>query len=258
MIPKIIHYCWFGGNPLPEQLEKYIQNWKEKCPDWEIRLWNEESFNINSHTFTQSAYQQKKYAFVSDYVRAWALYEFGGVYLDTDVEIKLSIESFLNYEAFSGFEDIDLPFTAVWGSIPNHSFSKKILAYYQNKIYSNKEPPNTQFISDILVSDFKIDKKDNTYQVGNDNINIIHIFPSNYFCLDLPVNYATHHFIGSWIEDHHFRKPYKQQLHNKYYLKKIEDDFFWEKDQLIKIAKKINLTQLLIIIRYYIRSKLKK
>ncbi|QHH99267.1 glycosyltransferase family 32 protein [Acinetobacter dispersus] len=258
MIPKIIHYCWFGNKNIPEPLQHYINGWKEKCPDWEIKLWNEENFDINSHPFTQSAYEQKKYAFVSDYVRAWALYEFGGVYLDTDVEIKLPIDNFLNYEAFSGFEGINLPFTAVWGSIPKHSFSKKILGYYHNKTYSNRVPPNTLFISDILVTDFHIDKKTDSYQIGSDNTNVIHIFPSNYFCLDLPINYTTHHFIGSWIEDHNNRKPYKQQLHNKYYSNRIESDFFWEKDQLKQIAKNINLTQLLIIVRYYIRSKFKK
>ena len=137
-------------------------------------------------------------------------------------------------------------------------FSKKILDYYHNKTYSNQILPNTLFISDILVTDFHIDKEIDSYQIGSDNTNVIHIFPSNYFCLDLPINYTTHHFIGSWIEDHNNRKPYKQQLHNKYYSSRIETDFFGGKDQLKQIAKTINLTQLLIIVRYYIRSKFKK
>ncbi|MEG0035003.1 MAG: capsular polysaccharide synthesis protein, partial [Bacilli bacterium] len=81
MIPKIIHYCWFGKKDIPEPLQHYITGWKEKCPDWEIKLWNEDNFDINSHPFTKKAYEEKKYAFVSDYVRALALCEFGGVYL---------------------------------------------------------------------------------------------------------------------------------------------------------------------------------
>lgn len=258
MIPKIIHYCWFGGNPLPEQLQKYINNWQEKCPDWEIKLWNEKNFDINSQVFTQSAYQQKKYAFVSDYVRAWALYEFGGVYLDTDVEIKLPIDNFLQYEAFSGFEAINLPFTAVWGAIPKHSLTKQVLSYYEQKYYSDKEPPNTAFISDIISKKFKIDKTMDSNQVGNDGVNTLHIFASHYFCLDLPINYTTHHFIGSWLEDKTGKKPYKQQLHNRYYLNKLGHDFLLEKRQLKELAKRINLTQIFIIIRYFIRSKLKK
>lgn len=119
MIPKIIHYCWFGRKNIPESLQHYINGWKDKCPGWEIKLWNEDNFDINSHPFTQKAYEEKKYAFVSDYVRAMALHKFGGVYLDTDVEIKHPIDEFLTLEAFSSFEIDSIPFTsAVWGSMP--------------------------------------------------------------------------------------------------------------------------------------------
>lgn len=258
MIPKIIHYCWFGGKPIPDHLQKYISDWSQKCPDWEIKLWNEESFDVDQHIFTQTAYQQRKYAFVSDYVRAWALHEFGGVYLDTDVELKHPLDDFLACEAFSGFESINLPFTAVWGAIPYHSLSKEILAYYHNKTYSDQEPPNTSFISDIISEKFKIDRTIDINQSGSDGHHTLHIYASHYFCLDLPVNYATHHFIGSWLEDRNGKKPYKQQLHNKYYLSKLEDDFLLEKRQLKDLAKKINFSQLFLIIRYFVRSIIKK
>ncbi|QER38699.1 glycosyl transferase [Acinetobacter suaedae] len=257
MIPKIIHYCWFGGKPIPEQLQQYINSWKEKCPDWKLVLWNEESFDIDSHIFTSTAYQQKKYAFVSDYVRAWALYEFGGVYLDTDVELKQPIDNFLKYEAFSGFESTNLPFTAVWGAIPKHSLTRDILAYYKNKSYSDQEPPNTSFISEIISTKFNIDKTKDINQSGSNGENTLHIFSSNYFCLDLPQNYATHHFIGSWLDGSSGKKPYKKQLHNKYYLNQVEDCFLLEKRQLKNIAQQLNLRQLFIILRYFIRSKFK-
>ncbi len=257
MIPKIIHYCWFGGNPLPEQLQDYINNWKNKCPDWEIKLWDEKSFDINSQIFTQSAYQQKKYAFVSDYVRAWALNEFGGVYLDTDVEIKLSIDHFLQYEAFSGFEAAGLPFTAVWGAMPRHSLTKKVLTYYDNRIYSDQEPPNTSFISDIICNDFKINRHYDITQVGFDGLHHLHIFSSSYFCLDLPKNYTTHHFFGSWLDNHAKEKPYKSHVHNQYYISKIEPEFFFEKDQLKSLANTISFWNILIIIRHYLKSKFK-
>lgn len=86
MIPKILHYCWFGNTELPEQLQNYITTWQKYCPDYEVKLWNESSFDVNSHPFTKTAYAAKKFAFVADYVRAHALYLEGGIYLDTDVE----------------------------------------------------------------------------------------------------------------------------------------------------------------------------
>lgn len=84
MIPKIIHYCWFGGNEMPPLVQKCINSWKEHLPDYEFKLWNEETFNINSSEWCKGAYENKKYAFVADYVRLIVLYENGGIYLDTD------------------------------------------------------------------------------------------------------------------------------------------------------------------------------
>lgn len=257
MIPKIIHYCWFGGKPLPPHLHQYIDSWHRHCPDWEFKLWNEESFDIESHIFPKTAYQHKKYAFVSDYVRAWALNEFGGVYLDTDVELKYPLDEFLQYEAFSGFEAANLPFTAVWGAIPQHSLTRSVLNYYDNKTYSGHEPPNTAFISEIISKQFRIDKTRDTNQTGSDGQHSLHIFASHYFCLDLPANYATHHFIGSWLEDQRGKKPYKQQLHHKYHYRQLDDDFLLEKRQLKNLASKLSLSQLFMIIRYFIRSRVK-
>lgn len=94
MIPKIIHYCWFGRNPLPDLAKKCIQSWKKFCPDYEIKEWNEDNFDINSNQYVKEAYKAKKWAFVTDYVRLWALVNFGGVYMDTDVEVINSIDVF--------------------------------------------------------------------------------------------------------------------------------------------------------------------
>ncbi|HIP37350.1 MAG TPA: glycosyl transferase [Crocinitomix sp.] len=221
MIPKVIHYCWFGGKPIPTNLNNYIETWKKHCPNYEFKLWNEDSFDVNSHCFTKSAYEYKKYAFVSDYVRVYALHYYGGIYLDTDVEIKKNIDEFLTHEAFTGFEAKGSPFTALWGSIPKHSLTKKMLNYYDGKIFTPSQTPNTLTVSNILVKDFKIDPDKNHLQIGDDNTNKIHIYPAEYFCLDISPNYTTHHFSGSWINKNTSEKRY---IHNIYYTDKLFEE----------------------------------
>ena len=106
MIPKIIHYCWFGRNPKPELAVKCIKSWKKRCPDYEIIEWNEDNFDISScPLYVRQAYEAKKWAFVSDYVRLKVVYDEGGVYLDTDVELKKGLDALLAYDAYFGFED---------------------------------------------------------------------------------------------------------------------------------------------------------
>lgn len=104
MIPKIIHYCWFGRNPLPESAIKCINSWKKYFPNYEIKEWNEDNFDVNIIPYTTQAYSVKKYAFVSDYARYWILHKYGGVYFDTDVEVIQSMEKILNMGAFMGCE----------------------------------------------------------------------------------------------------------------------------------------------------------
>ena len=104
MIPHIIHYCWFGGNPLPELAEKCLASWREFFPDYEIKEWNEKNFDVNQIKYTKEAYKQKKYAYVSDYARFKILKEYGGIYFDTDVEIIRSFKDIIDNGNFFGFE----------------------------------------------------------------------------------------------------------------------------------------------------------
>ena len=104
MIPKIIHYCWFGRNPLPDSAQKCIASWRMFMPDYEIKAWNEDNFDVNIIPYTQQAYEAKKYAFVSDYARFWILYHEGGLYFDTDVEMVKSFDDILEQGAFMGLE----------------------------------------------------------------------------------------------------------------------------------------------------------
>lgn len=104
MIPKIIHYCWFGRNPLPKSAEKCIASWKKYLPDYEIKEWNEDNFNVNIIPYTADAYKARKYAFVSDYARFWVLFKYGGVYFDTDVEVIRPMKDVLEQGPFMGLE----------------------------------------------------------------------------------------------------------------------------------------------------------
>ena len=104
MIPKVIHYCWFGRNPLPESTQKCIASWRKYLPDYEIKEWNEDNFDVNIIPYTKEAYEAKKYAFVSDYARFWILYKYGGLYFDTDVEVIKPMDEIVNRGAFMGVE----------------------------------------------------------------------------------------------------------------------------------------------------------
>lgn len=255
MIPKIIHYCWFGPNNIPNELINHMKSWELFCPDYEIKLWNEDSFDINSHPFTKSAYNEGKYAYVSDYVRAFALNVYGGIYLDTDVELKQNLDIFLNHEAFTGFECIGAPFTAVWGSIENHSLTKRILDYYKNKVYTIHEPTNTASVSEILIKDYHINPLSNEKQKGDDNNNSIIVYPSTTFCLDLATNYATHHFHGSWLENK--KKSFKINIHEKYLLESlIKYNSIYKENNFIKeIAKNLTFKDFLKLLRYFIKYR---
>ena len=105
MIPKIIHYCWFGRGQMPALAEKCLASWSKYLPEYKVMVWNEDTFDIDAHPYTREAYQARKFAFITDYVRLWALKEHGGVYMDTDVEVIRPLDEFLDNPAFSGFED---------------------------------------------------------------------------------------------------------------------------------------------------------
>lgn len=144
MIPKVIHYCWFGRNPLPPLAEKCIASWRKFLPDYEIKEWNEDNFDVNIIPYTAEAYAAKKYAFVSDYTRFWILYHHGGVYFDTDVEVIKSMDDIIAAGAFMGCEQ-DSPITVNPGlgiaAPPSLPLYKKILDFYR---HLNFDPKNIE------------------------------------------------------------------------------------------------------------------
>jgi len=207
MIPKTIHYCWFGGNPLPIKLRRYIESWKENLPDYKIIEWNETNFDVNSTLWTKQAYEKKMYAFVSDYVRLKVLVEYGGIYLDTDVEVVKSFNDILELDAFGGFETDKTITTGVIGSRKENPILKEFLSEY-NKCFIaddgtlNNDSNVLQFTQILLKHGLLLN---NQYQI----IEGFHVFPKTFFCpldvwhyKDITENtYAIHYFEGSWLDD---------------------------------------------------------
>ena len=154
-IPKIIHYCWFGRGEKPEIVKKCINSWKDKLKDYEIKEWNEDSFDINTNEFIRQAYQAKKYAFVSDYVRVYALYNYGGIYLDTDVEVFQSFDKYLNNDSFWGFEAGNFIATSTIGAAKGNKLIKRFLDSYERKSFINNDgsfnvTTNVKMVSNIF------------------------------------------------------------------------------------------------------------
>lgn len=215
-IPRIIHWCWFGDQPLPPLHVMCVTSWKRMLPHWEIQLWNEKTFDIESSGFVASAYKAKKYAFVSDYVRAWSLSKYGGIYLDADVEVRQNLDVFLQHEAFTGFELPGYPFTAVWGCVSGHGLAASVLRHYDDREFSPDEPANTGWISDKIVERYGINREADIFQVGASQVDTIAIYPSTFFCLDLPQSFAVHHFAGSWLESSYYKDLVKNELRSRY------------------------------------------
>ena len=139
MIPKVIHYCWFGGNPLPELAIRYIDSWRQRCPDYEIKKWDETNFDVYSCDFVKEAYESKKWAFVSDYARLWIVFNYGGVYLDTDVELVKSLDELLDNKCFLGAETTGQVNTGLgFGAEKNNVVVKLLLNEYNNRHFKLK------------------------------------------------------------------------------------------------------------------------
>lgn len=138
MIPKKIHYCWFGGNTLPESAEKCLASWRKYCPDYEIIQWNESNYDITKIPYVKEAYDAKMYAFVSDYARLDIIYSQGGIYLDTDVELVKSLDKFLNHECYMGMEMVGTVSTGLgFGAVPGAHFLLKNMETYRGVHFSN-------------------------------------------------------------------------------------------------------------------------
>jgi len=182
MIPKIIHYCWFGKGPMPELAVKCIESWHKFMPDWEYVFWNEDNFDVSSYPYTQEAYDAKKYAFVSDVARLVALKKFGGVYFDVDFEVFKPFDDLLHNGAFAGFEGskYNPVMMGVLASAPGGEWVCKQLERYEGRHFIVNGKPdlttNVQFISDWM--------KEHGFLPNGEEQDFmdLHVYPVDYFC----------------------------------------------------------------------------
>ena len=226
MIPKIIHYCWFGHKPLPSLALKCIASWKKYLPDYDIKEWNENNFDTNIIPYVKEAYEAKKYAFVSDFARFWILYHYGGLYFDTDVEIIRNMDDIIDRGPFMGRElDLKSQLATIGanpglglGCNPGLSLYKEIIDYY-SQIHFVKEDGNLNLITvvdhttEILVK-YGLQNKDEIQKCAG-----IFIYPKEYFCpksyedrrIVITQNTRTiHHYAESWVPDDIRKKNLKE------------------------------------------------
>jgi len=216
MIPKKIHYCWFGGKPLPEITQKCIQSWKKYCPDYEIIQWNESNFDLDYNIYVKEAYQAKKWAFVSDVARLQVLVEHGGVYLDTDMEVLKPLDEILKCESLTGFESDAQIATGILACEKGNVMMTELLHCYDD-IHFKKEDGSLD-LTTIVERLTKVCLRhglelNNSLQV----VNGLTVYPKDYFYpksivtgeLIMTENTcAIHHYDGSWL-------PFKKRVGKK-------------------------------------------
>lgn len=244
IIPQRIHYCWFGRGKMSKLQKKCINSWEKFCPDYEVILWNEDNFDINSNIYTKQAYQEKRYAFVSDYARLFVLYNYGGLYFDTDVEIIKPIDRLLDNEAFTAFECDVAVGAGVMGCLKGNALFKEFLDSYKDRTFiTDNNTHNTEVIGKGMTKIFI-----NHGLVPNglkQSVSNCIIYPRTFF---YPINVINknqyfsedtciiHYFEGSW-----FPEEYKRARRH-------------DKNPIILFARKTKLTILYSKIRGFIAA----
>ena len=201
MIPKIIHYCWLSNDSMPEESVRYIDCWRRLLPDYQFILWNRDNFDIDSVPWVKESFEQKKYAFAADYIRLFAVCNYGGFYLDTDIELKKSFNSLLDRNLIIGYENAQKKGVEAgcFGAEPGNQFIRNCLSYYENRhfIKNDEGDCDTRTLPSIMSSYITPEIKE-------------HIFSYDFFTAknhetgvieESSNTYAIHHFAGSWLSD---------------------------------------------------------
>lgn len=223
-IPKIIHYCWFGHNKMPKFSLKYIKGWEKKCPNFKIIKWSENNFDINKYSFAKKAYEEHNWAALSDYVRLVVLNKFGGIYLDTDVEIIKPLTSLLYNKSFVGMEDYGVINSGlIYGAHPNDDNINNLIKIYNS--IGHLTTANLYMNDQVHITTTYFHKLGFKYNNERQLINGCVIYPISYFCpmryYSTKVNitrhtYTFHHYFGTWTNKD---KLSKQHFH--YVLRKV-------------------------------------
>ncbi len=208
-IPRVIHYCWFGNGKKSELHEKCIASWKEKCPDYEIIEWNESNFDININNYVKEAYEAKKYAFVSDFLRLYVLYNYGGIYLDVDVEVLKPLDELLFVDGFTGFETTHCIPTGIIATKKGNIWVKEQLDFYENNKFLDEK--NNQILTTNVEIITNISKEKHGF-IPNGKFQELRygmcIYPKCFFCPKsvrtgniylTNRTYTIHHFNLSWM-----------------------------------------------------------
>ena len=221
-IPKIIHFCWFGGKEKPSKVQKCIDSWHKYLSDYEFMEWNESNFDVNSNEYVKQAYQEKKFAYVSDYARIKALYQYGGIYMDTDVMVYKSFNDLLDNKCILGFEEENYIATSFMAFEKGHSLVKEFIDLYKNISFYDQNGKiiagtNVEKLTKMLLKKGFVQQ--NYYQELE---NGIRIYPKEYFspydyincCYEITENsYCVHHFAVSWMpKSEQLKKVIKKRL----------------------------------------------
>jgi hypothetical protein len=212
MIPKIIHYCWFSKEEKPLLIQRCIKSWEKIMPDYQIKCWDADSFDFNSIPYVKEAFEKRKWAFVADYIRFYAVYQEGGIYLDSDIEIKKSLTPFFKQDFFIGTEtlwdkvlgDVAInPESAIFGSVAGHPLLKKVMEYYEERHFILPDgkldlTTNPDVVGSVMETEYGY-KHENKLQQLKEGITV---YPTTVFCnLNNPNKkgvYAIHQFANSW------------------------------------------------------------
>ncbi len=214
-IPKIIHFCWFGHGQMDDKMKHCFSTWEKYCPDFKIMKWDEETFDLDSCTYAKQAYERKRWAFVTDYVRFKALQQYGGFYMDTDMELLKPLDDLLdNKTVFSfkqkvpGMKQFGIT-SGIIGTVPNNELFNPLIEQFESRSYINKDgeediTPIAKFLTDLLCEHGG--RQDNSFQ----KLDGITVYPNDYLCptilrsgetVEIQVTentYAIHHFTGTW------------------------------------------------------------
>lgn len=217
MIPKIIHFCWLSDDLFPKKIQRCINSWKKQLPDYQIIHWNLKNFDIHCNKWVEQAFENGDYAFVADYVRFYALYTMGGIYLDSDVEVLDSFDNFLKYKSFFGYEYTGLPEAAVVGAEKGSSWLKNALDWYEANSFINNNGSKNRVIAPLILK--YAFEKEISYSLIDDESeheyeeNLIlpydYVSPKNGFSgmiYDSENTVCIHHFNSAWLKPGIVRK----------------------------------------------------